>query len=40
VDSDLIMLVGKPVHIFQLSVEEMVNMAAIAVIDAQKKKKK
>ncbi|KFF19810.1 NADP-dependent malic enzyme [Flavobacterium hydatis] len=30
---------GKPVHIFQLgaSVEEMVNMAAIAVIDAQEK---
>lgn len=33
---------GKPVHIFQLgaSVEEMVNMAAIAVIDAQQKGKK
>ncbi|CAM3898659.1 NADP-dependent malic enzyme [Flavobacterium sinopsychrotolerans] len=33
---------GKPVHIFQLgaSVEEMVNMAAIAVIDAQEKDKK
>ena len=33
---------GKPVHIFQLgaSVEEMVNMAAIAVIDAQEKHKK
>ena len=33
---------GKPVHIFQLgaSVEEMVNMAAIAVIDAQELKKK
>lgn len=32
---------GKPVHIFQLgaSVEEMVNMAAIAVIDAQEKEK-
>ena len=32
---------GKPVHIFQLgaSVEEMVNMAAIAVIDAQEKQK-
>ncbi|MCC9072976.1 NADP-dependent malic enzyme [Flavobacterium sp. F-65] len=30
---------GKPVHIFQLgaSVEEMVNMSAIAVIDAQEK---
>jgi malate dehydrogenase (oxaloacetate-decarboxylating)(NADP+) len=33
---------GKPVHIFQLgaSVEEMVNMAAIAVIDAQEKHNK
>lgn len=33
---------GKPVHIFQLgaSVEEMVNMSAIAVIDAQEKHKK
>ena len=33
---------GKPVHIFQLgaSVEEMVNMATIAVIDAQEKEKK
>jgi malate dehydrogenase (oxaloacetate-decarboxylating)(NADP+) len=33
---------GKPVHIFQLgaSVEEMVNMAAIAVIDAQENEKK
>jgi malate dehydrogenase (oxaloacetate-decarboxylating)(NADP+) len=33
---------GKPVHIFQLgaSVEEMVNMAAIAVIDAQEKEMK
>ena len=33
---------GKPVHIFQLgaSVEEMVNMATIAVIDAQEKQKK
>ena len=33
---------GKPVHIFQLgaSVEEMVNMAVIAVIDAQEKEKK
>jgi malate dehydrogenase (oxaloacetate-decarboxylating)(NADP+) len=32
---------GKPVHIFQLgaSVEEMVNMAVIAVIDAQEKQK-
>jgi len=33
---------GKPVHIVQLgaSVEEMVNMAAIAVIDAQEKEKR
>ncbi|WP_310560757.1 NADP-dependent malic enzyme [Flavobacterium sp.] len=33
---------GKPVHIFQLgaSVEEMVNMAAVAVIDAQELEKK
>jgi malate dehydrogenase (oxaloacetate-decarboxylating)(NADP+) len=33
---------GKPVHIFQLgaSVEEMVNMATIAVIDAQGKENK
>ena len=33
---------GKPVHIFQLgaSVEEMVNMAAIAVIDAQELEKR
>jgi len=32
----------KPVHILQLgaSVEEMVNMAAVAVIDAQEKEKK
>ena len=32
----------KPVHIFQLgaSVEEMVNMAAVAVIDAQEKEKR
>jgi malate dehydrogenase (oxaloacetate-decarboxylating)(NADP+) len=32
----------KPVHIFQLgaSVEEMVNMAAVAVVDAQEKEKK
>lgn len=32
---------GKPVHVFQLGarVEEMVNMAAIAVIDAQEKEK-
>jgi malate dehydrogenase (oxaloacetate-decarboxylating)(NADP+) len=33
---------GKPVHIFQLGarVEEMVNMAAIGVIDAQEKEKR
>jgi malate dehydrogenase (oxaloacetate-decarboxylating)(NADP+) len=32
----------KPVHILQLgaSVEEMVNMAAVAVIDAQQKEKR
>jgi malate dehydrogenase (oxaloacetate-decarboxylating)(NADP+) len=31
----------KPVHIFQLgaSVDEMVNMASVAVIDAQEKEK-
>ena len=36
----IMMGMGKPVHVFQLgaSVEEMVNMAAIAVIDAQEKK--
>jgi len=33
---------GKPVHIFQLgaSVEEMVNMVAVAVVDAQEKEKR
>jgi malate dehydrogenase (oxaloacetate-decarboxylating)(NADP+) len=33
---------GKPVHIFQLgaSVEEMVNMLAIAVIDSRKAEEK
>ena len=38
----IMMGMGKPVHIFQLgaSVEEMVNMAAIAVIDAQQKESK
>jgi malate dehydrogenase (oxaloacetate-decarboxylating)(NADP+) len=38
----IMMGLSKPVHIFQLgaSVEEMVNMAAIAVIDAQEKQKK
>ncbi|MGO4772108.1 NADP-dependent malic enzyme [Flavobacterium sp. W22_SRS_FK3] len=38
----IMMGMGKPVHIFQLgaSVEEMVNMAAIAVIDAQEKESK
>lgn len=38
----IMMGMGRPVHIFQLgaSVEEMVNMAAIAVIDAQENEKK
>ena len=38
----IMMGMGKPVHIFQLgaSVEEMVNMAAITVIDAQEKEMK
>lgn len=38
----IMMGMGKPVHIFQLgaSVEEMVNMAAITVIDAQEKENK
>ncbi|TDD96537.1 NADP-dependent malic enzyme [Flavobacterium cellulosilyticum] len=38
----IILGLEKPAHIFQLgaSVEEMVNMAAIAVIDAQEKEKK
>ena len=38
----IMMGLDKPVHIFQLgaSVEEMVNMAAVAVVDAQEKKKK
>jgi malate dehydrogenase (oxaloacetate-decarboxylating)(NADP+) len=38
----IMMGLSKPVHIFQLgaSVEEMVNMAAIAVIDSQEKQKK
>ena len=33
---------NKPVHILQLgaSVEEMVNMAAVAVVDAQEKEKR
>jgi malate dehydrogenase (oxaloacetate-decarboxylating)(NADP+) len=37
----IIMGLEKPVHIFQLgaSVEEMVNMAAVAVVDAQEKNK-
>jgi malate dehydrogenase (oxaloacetate-decarboxylating)(NADP+) len=32
----------KPVHVLQLgaSVEEMVNMAAVTVVDAQQKEKK
>ncbi|GIZ10394.1 NADP-dependent malic enzyme [Flavobacterium sp. UMI-01] len=38
----IMMGMGKPVHIFQLgaSVEEMVNMATIAVLDAQEKERK
>lgn len=38
----IMMGMDKPVHIFQLgaSVEEMVNMSAVAVVDAQEKQKK
>ncbi len=38
----IIMGMDKPVHIFQLgaSVEEMVNMAAVTVVDAQEKEKR
>jgi malate dehydrogenase (oxaloacetate-decarboxylating)(NADP+) len=38
----IVMGMDKPVHIFQLgaSVEEMVNMAAVAVVDAQEKQKR
>ncbi|MFN3942155.1 MAG: NADP-dependent malic enzyme [Flavobacterium sp.] len=38
----IIMGLDKPVHVFQLgaSVEEMVNMAAVAVVDAQEKGKR
>ena len=38
----IMMGMAKPVHILQLgaSVEEMINMAAVAVIDAQEKEKK
>ncbi|WP_338377698.1 NADP-dependent malic enzyme [uncultured Flavobacterium sp.] len=38
----IMMGLDKPVHIFQLgaSVEEMVNMAAVAVVDAQEKERK
>ena len=38
----IVMGLNKPVHIFQLgaSVEEMVNMAAVAVVDAQEKERK
>jgi malate dehydrogenase (oxaloacetate-decarboxylating)(NADP+) len=38
----IILGLEKPVHVFQLgaSVEEMVNMAAVAVVDAQEKGKK
>jgi malate dehydrogenase (oxaloacetate-decarboxylating)(NADP+) len=38
----IVLGLDKPVHIFQLgaSVEEMVNMAAVAVVDAQEKGKR
>ena len=38
----IVMGMNKPVHVFQLgaSVEEMVNMAAVAVVDAQEKQKR
>lgn len=38
----IILGLDKPVHVFQLgaSVEEMVNMAAVAVVDAQEKEKR
>ena len=38
----IMMGMRKPVHILQLgaSVEEMVNMAAVAVVDAQEKEKR
>ena len=38
----IMMGMDKPVHIFQLgaSVEEMVNMVAVAVVDAQEKQKR
>ena len=38
----IVMGMDKPVHVFQLgaSVEEMVNMAAVAVVDAQEKQRK
>ena len=38
----IILGLDKPVHVFQLgaSVEEMVNMAAVAVVDAQEKSRK
>lgn len=38
----IVMGMDKPVHVFQLgaSVEEMVNMAAVAVVDAQEKQKR
>lgn len=38
----IILGLDKPVHIFQLgaSVEEMANMAAVAVVDAQEKAKR
>ena len=38
----IIMGLSKPVHILQLgaSVDEMVNMAAVAVVDAQEREKR
>ena len=38
----ILMGMNKPVHILQLGakVEEMVNMAAVAVVDAQQKERK
>ena len=38
----ILMGLSEPVHVFQLgaSVDEMVNMAAVAVVDAQQKQRK
>ena len=38
----IMMGMDKPVHVFQLgaSVEEMVNMVAVSVVDAQEKEKR